>query len=97
MKYLPTSPRDWWQFLSRLGRFYNSAAVPGALKFATVALCALYFILPIDFLPDFLPIVGQLDDVSVIFLIHMLMVGWAGQKYPLDGEKTLQTLETDAR
>ncbi|UFP93409.1 YkvA family protein [Gloeobacter morelensis] len=91
MKYLPATPRDWWQAIGRIGRFYRSAQIPAPLKFAPLALSAVYFLLPVDFVPDFIPLVGQLDDVSVVFLIHMLVAGWAHQKYWIDAEKTLDT------
>jgi len=33
-----------------------------------VLLSALYIISPIDFLPDFIPIIGWLDDLVVLFI-----------------------------
>lgn len=85
MKYLPTSPRDWWQFTGRIFRFYRSTQVPSGLKVGVVALCLAYLLLPIDLLPDFIPFLGQLDDISVIGLIHLGITGWASKRYSLDG------------
>jgi uncharacterized membrane protein YkvA (DUF1232 family) len=44
------------------------------LKNAVPMLALLYFIWPIDVLPDFLPGVGQLDDVGVVVACLLLMV-----------------------
>jgi len=81
MKFLPVSPRDWWQMFQRILGFYRSAGVPTAAKLATVALSLAYILLPVDFLPDVLPVVGQLDDVSVLALIHLLALAWAERRY----------------
>jgi uncharacterized membrane protein YkvA (DUF1232 family) len=44
------------------------------LKNAIPLLALLYFLWPIDVLPDFLPGVGQLDDVGVVVACILLMV-----------------------
>ena len=36
-----------------------------------------YFILPIDLLPDVVPILGQLDDVAVLLLLMRLFISLA--------------------
>ena len=51
-----------WRSLSRDGR------TPIATKvFPWAAL--LYLLLPVDFVPDFLPFLGQLDDIGIIVLL----------------------------
>ena len=48
-------------------RLLREPAVPPYLK--AVPLAALAYVLsPLDFLPDFFPIVGQLDDLGVVIL-----------------------------
>lgn len=42
--------------------------------------CALYLAFPIDIVPDFLPVVGQLDDVVVVALVMRLVVRRAGRE-----------------
>jgi uncharacterized membrane protein YkvA (DUF1232 family) len=44
------------------------------LKNAVPMFALLYFLWPIDVLPDFLPGVGQLDDVGVVVACVLLMV-----------------------
>ena len=39
----------------------------------------LYFIAPIDFLPDFIPILGQLDEVAILLLLVRLFIALAPQ------------------
>ena len=48
-----------------LWRALRHPQAPGWLKFATLALVA-YVILPIDLIPDVIPIVGVLDDIVLI-------------------------------
>jgi uncharacterized membrane protein YkvA (DUF1232 family) len=48
-------------------RLLREPAVPPYLK--AVPLAALAYVLsPLDFLPDFFPIVGQLDDLGIVIL-----------------------------
>jgi len=46
-------------------RLLREPAVPLLTKMVP-ALAALYFISPIDVVPDFFPVVGQLDDIGLI-------------------------------
>jgi uncharacterized membrane protein YkvA (DUF1232 family) len=43
-----------------------------------LALLALYLISPIDLIPDFLPVAGQLDDVVIVVLALRLLLRAAG-------------------
>ncbi|WP_164928782.1 DUF1232 domain-containing protein [Gloeobacter violaceus] len=96
MKFLPKSPGEWWQLARRMGRFYSSARVPRGLKIAVVALCALYFLLPTDLLLDRFPLLGRLDDLTAIALIHLGAVVWAQHQYRLDEpERSPASLQAD--
>jgi uncharacterized membrane protein YkvA (DUF1232 family) len=46
-------------------RLVREPAVPTLTK-AVLASAALYLIWPLDFLPDLLPVLGQLDDLGVV-------------------------------
>jgi uncharacterized membrane protein YkvA (DUF1232 family) len=50
---------------------------PGWLKFATAGM-ALYLISPLDLIPDFLPIVGVVDDIVLL----PLALRWIINKLP---------------
>ncbi|HET8631175.1 MAG TPA: DUF1232 domain-containing protein [Thermomicrobiales bacterium] len=53
----------------RLGwRLLRDPRVPSWPKLLVPALTVLYVLSPVDLMPDFLPVLGQLDDVGVIAL-----------------------------
>lgn len=65
---------------------------------------ALYFLSPIDIAPDFLPVVGQLDDVFLLTLLvsevsQMLIEGFKERKAanePKNPTNTASTVDVDA-
>ncbi|MEO5671561.1 MAG: YkvA family protein [Ramlibacter sp.] len=52
-------------------------AAPGWLKVGT-ALIALYFVSPIDLIPDFIPFIGVVDDLVII----PLAIRWLLNRLP---------------
>src|SRR6185295_18639105 len=48
-------------------RLLREPLVPRLIK-AVPVLAVLYVMLPLDFVPDFLPVLGQLDDLGVLLL-----------------------------
>lgn len=47
------------------GQAILNPAVPSRIKYE-VGACLLYFISPIDFVPDFIPLTGRADDVVIL-------------------------------
>lgn len=68
----PLRVRDLALFLPRLARMLaalmTDRAVPKAAKIALAAL-AVYLASPIDLIPDFLPLIGYLDDVLLVAVV----------------------------
>jgi uncharacterized membrane protein YkvA (DUF1232 family) len=60
------------QDLLALFRYFMDATVPWQRKTVVVA-ALLYFISPIDAIPDLLPLVGYLDDLGVILAVTKFM------------------------
>ncbi len=56
-----------------LGRLLRDARVPTAEKALFVA-AIVYFVSPIDFIPDIFPFIGQVDDIYVISLTLLRLV-----------------------
>lgn len=61
-------PRSIFQTLQAYITFYKALArdprTPGISK-ALPWMALLYVLSPIDFLPDFIPLIGQLDDLTI--------------------------------
>jgi uncharacterized membrane protein YkvA (DUF1232 family) len=47
-------------------RLLKDPRVPTLLKVLLPVLAVVYTVSPLDFVPDFLPVLGQLDDVSLL-------------------------------
>ena len=55
-------------------RLLQDDRVPTLLKVAIPLVVAVYFISPLDLIPDFIPVLGQLDDLGVILLGMTLFI-----------------------
>lgn len=71
---MPEELRRFWTAIRRLPRYARLASglartadVPPAVK-AALASAAVYAISPVDLIPGFIPIAGQLDDMVVVLL-----------------------------
>ncbi len=60
-------------------RLLHDDRVPTLLKVAVPLGVALYFVMPLDLIPDFIPGLGQLDDIAVLLLAMNLFVKLAPQ------------------
>lgn len=54
-------------------RLMNDPRVPTWVRYGIPTIVVLYVILPIDFIPDFIPGVGQMDDLTVVLFGMSLM------------------------
>jgi uncharacterized membrane protein YkvA (DUF1232 family) len=78
MRVAPRATSSWlsWPSLARTllshlrltMRLLREPGVPFLAK-AIPVLAALYVIFPMDFVPDFLPVLGQLDDLGVVVIV----------------------------
>jgi uncharacterized membrane protein YkvA (DUF1232 family) len=60
-------------------RLFQDERVPTLLKVAVPLGVALYFVMPLDLIPDFLPGLGQIDDIAVLLMAMNLFVKMAPQ------------------
>lgn len=59
--------RDLWQQARLAWRLLRDPAVPFYLKLLPLA-AAVYLVIPFDFVPDLLPVIGQLDDITAVLV-----------------------------
>jgi len=70
-KDIGTIAHDVWESIQTLSRMIKAAAtgeytgIPTGTVVGGIAIL-LYFISPIDFVPDFIPVIGLLDDVALL-------------------------------
>jgi uncharacterized membrane protein YkvA (DUF1232 family)/GTPase Era involved in 16S rRNA processing len=62
----------------KLWRLMTSASVGGTEKFAIIA-ALLYLISPLDFIPDFIPVLGWLDDLGIAGFVFAYVLQRADQ------------------
>jgi uncharacterized membrane protein YkvA (DUF1232 family) len=65
--------------VTTMRRLRRHAAVPRRARVA-IAVAAVYLISPIDLIPEFIPVIGPLDDVVVV----ALALRYAGRSVPRD-------------
>ncbi len=70
-------------YLRLLFGLMNDKRVPGVDK-ALVAGAIVYILLPIDFLPDFIPFLGQVDDVFLLVTSLQRLIASAGRRVVAD-------------
>jgi len=63
--------------------------VPSYLKVSIPAVTALYVLVPFDFIPDFIPVLGQIDDVAAIVLGIRLFIQLAPKEVVAEHEAAL--------
>jgi uncharacterized membrane protein YkvA (DUF1232 family) len=72
-----------WRFLPHLPNFVRlfwrlfwDRRVPIYLK-GMVVVAVLYVLSPLDILPDYLPLIGQIDDLSLLLLAGYYFIRWS--------------------
>ncbi|MCB2204853.1 DUF1232 domain-containing protein [bacterium] len=73
------------QDLIALFRYFSDAAVPWQKKTIVVG-ALLYFISPLDAIPDFAPLAGYLDDLGVILAVTKFMSAELAPYYQMPSE-----------
>ena len=63
----------------KVWKVFKSGATPLWAKILFGVLAAVYFLSPIDFVPDFIPIAGQIDDLIIIPTMIWLATRFAPQ------------------
>lgn len=71
------------QDLLALFRYFLDAGVPWQRK-ALVVLALLYFISPLDSIPDLMPLIGYLDDLGVVLAVTRFMAAELQAYYPAE-------------
>lgn len=71
--------QEIWQNGQVAWRLYTDPRVSFLLKAMVPVLALAYFIMPIDLLPDFIPLIGQLDEVAIMLLLVRLFIALAPQ------------------
>ena len=66
LRHLPNFARLYW----RLFRDRRVSILPKALLVLTLV----YVILPFDVIPDFIPVIGEMDDVAVVLSVLWLFI-----------------------
>lgn len=62
------------KFVPFLIEFFTSKTVPFKTKIISSGMIIGYFLLPFDIIPDFLTLIGVVDDVGVLLLILQQMI-----------------------
>ncbi len=72
--------QEIWQNGQLAFRLFADGRVPVVLKALVPVVALAYVIMPIDLLPDFIPVLGQLDEVAIILLLVKLFISLAPQE-----------------
>lgn len=60
-----------------------SSRVPVKIKIVVFILIGVYFFIPTDVLPDYLPLLGIADELSFLFLVFRFLLNKYNRKLPI--------------
>lgn len=60
-------------FFRAYPKLFIDPKAPAKVKYLPLV-AFLYFIVPVDLIPDFIPILGEVDDITVILVLMMIAV-----------------------
>ena len=85
--------------IQALYNWYRSLLRNPKYRWWVILATALYFIMPFDIAPDFIPIIGELDDVFLLTLLvsevsQMMIEGYKARKDSSVDEKSTTTTST---
>jgi uncharacterized membrane protein YkvA (DUF1232 family) len=67
------------RYLRLMGGLLTDPRVP-ALDKVLLGIAVAYVVMPIDLIPDFIPFIGQVDDVFILALAVRRLIGSAGMR-----------------
>lgn len=76
-------------------RLLNDYRVPTWIKIGIPVVVLLYFVMPLDFIPDFIPVLGQLDDIGIVLLGMSIIIRLAPQ-HVVDEHRAALGYDADA-
>ncbi len=68
--------------LRRIATLLSNPRTPGLPKVA-VALAVLYMISPVDILPDVMPVIGWMDDLTFVWMAFRWLLNSGGAALPV--------------
>ena len=72
--------------------YFSEPEISVCEKISSVIVCLIYILFPLDFIPDFIPVVGWIDDVGVSVLL-LFYFSWRLEKVR---QKSRQHARTDS-
>lgn len=84
------SKTTYWKKFQILYIALTDKRTPPIIKVITVVLSIAYFLMPIDFIPDFIPILWVFDDILMIPLIIWFLSRWIPKKIRDDAKKIVE-------
>ncbi len=88
LKQIATRLKAEFVFYQRLQKHPQTPKLAKALLWLAIA----YVLMPFDLIPDFLPIIGQLDELVIV----PLLLYWALKLTPLDIVAACRNTESDS-